>query len=201
VVFTPGEIDFGNVARGQAPTKAIDVEYVGPLDWHVTEIVKSSTSPFELKVEELPRLINQPVRRGYRIHATVKTDAPAGQFKQEVVLKTNDSASPVLTFNIIGSIQATLTVSPSPLAVTGLRVGETQTKKLLIRGHRAFKVIGVDGQGDGVTVEVPNREETTHLLTVQVQPTRAGELKRQLTIRTNLDNETAVVQVEGEVAP
>src|SRR5205807_1084475 len=118
VVFNPGEIEFGNVARGQAPNKYIDVEYVGGLDWHVTEIVKSAAAPFDLKVEPLPQLINQPARRGYRIQATVKADAPTGQFKQEVVLKTTDPSTPVLTFNVSGSVQATLTVSPSPLAVT-----------------------------------------------------------------------------------
>ncbi len=201
VVFTPGELDFGSVARGQSPSKFIDVEYVGGVEWQVTEIVKSAASPFDLKVETLPQLVNQPPRRGYRIHATVKADAPAGQFKQEVVLKTNDPSSPVLTFNVSGSVQATLTVSPSPVAVTGLRVGESQTKKLLVRGHRDFKITAVDGQGDGITVEIPNRQEKTHVLTVLVAPTRAGELRRQLIIRTDLDNESATVQVEGEVAP
>jgi hypothetical protein len=201
VVLTPTELDFGNVGRGQPATKFIDVEYVGGLDWQVSEIVKSAASPFDLKVEELPRLTNQPPRRGYRIHATIKADAPAGQFKQEVVLKTNDPSSPVLSFNISGSVQATLTISPSPLAISGLRVGESLTKKLLVRGDRPFKVVGVDGQGEGVTVEIPNREEKTHLLTVQVQPTRAGPLTRTLTIRTDLGNEAATVQVEGEVVP
>lgn len=201
VVFTPSELEFGNVARGQAPAKFIDVEYVGGLDWQVTEIVKSAASPFDLKVEELPRLPNQPPRRGYRIVATVKPDGPAGQFKQEVVLKTTDPSSPVLTFNISGSVQATLAVSPSPLNISGLRVGEAVSKKLIVRGQGRFRITAIEGQGEGVTVEVPNRQESVHLLTVQVQPTRPGELRRQLTIRTDLDNEAATVQVEGEVAP
>jgi hypothetical protein len=201
VVFTPNEIDFGNVARGQAPSKSIDVEYVGSLDWQVTEIVKSASAPFDLKVEPLPQILNQPPRRGYRLHATVKAEAAAGQFKQEVVLKTNDPSSPVLTFQIIGSVEATLKVTPPSLTIAGLRVGEMQTKKVIVRGSREFRITAVEGQSNGVTVEVPNRKEMTHLLTVQIQPTQAGNLRCQLIIRTDLENESATVQVEGDIAP
>jgi hypothetical protein len=153
VVFTPGEVDFGNVGRGQAPTKHIDVEYVGAADWHVTEIVKSANSPFDLKVEQLPHFVSQTPRRGYRIQALVKSDAPTGQFKQEVLLRTNDPTSPVLTFNVSGNVQASLTISPSPLVVTGLRVGETVSKKLLVRGTRPFRIASIDGESANVQVE------------------------------------------------
>ena len=95
VVFNPGEIDFGLVHRGQSPTKFIDVEYAGNLPWAVSEIVKNGTVPFDLKVKELPNRTS----KGYRISATMKADAPAGAFKQEILLKTNDPASPTLTFN------------------------------------------------------------------------------------------------------
>jgi hypothetical protein len=32
VVFTPNDLDFGNVSRGQTPTRSIDVEYTGLID-------------------------------------------------------------------------------------------------------------------------------------------------------------------------
>lgn len=201
VVFNPPSLDFGNIARGQTPTRSFDVEYGGGLDWRVTEIVKSAAAPFELRVEELPRLVGQAPRRGYRLHATVKGDASPGPFKQEIILKTNNPAAPVLTYHVSGTVQATLTVTPSPLNLTGLRIGEMQTKKLLVRGSRPFRITKVDGQGEGVTVDLPTRQDTTHILTVRVQPTRAGDLRRQLTLRTDLGSESAVITVEGEIAP
>jgi hypothetical protein len=200
VVFNPGEIDFGGVTRGQTPTRTIDVEYAGTFDWQVSEIVKSASAPFELKVEPLPQQVSQVARRGYRIFATLKADAPAGPFKQEIVLKTNDPSNPVLTFNVQGAVQAGLAVSPASLSIAGLKVGESHTKKLVVRGQRAFRIVGIDGLGKGVTAELPDREETTHILTITVQPDQAGELRRQLTIRTDHDNETAVVTVEADVA-
>src|SRR5262249_16614636 len=150
-----------SVPRGQTPTRNIDVEYAGGLDWRVLEIIKSASAPFELRVEELPRPVSQTFRRGYRLFATMKADAPAGPFKQEITLKTNDPPSPALTFNISGSVQATLAVSPTNLAVSGLRVGESQTKKVVLRADRPFRVLGIDGLGDGITAEAPDRQDAT----------------------------------------
>jgi hypothetical protein len=202
VAFSPTDIDFGNLQRGQTPTRPIEVEYTGSLiDWRVIEIVKSSSAPFELKAEELPRPANGPPRKGYRILATLKADPPIGSFKQEVVLKTSDPAAGVLTFNIVGNVQAGLAVSPSPLVVKDLKVGESQTKKVFVRASRPFRVIAVDGQGDGITVDIPNRQDTTLVLTVSVAPTKAGEIRRQLMIRTDLDGDAVPLIIEATVEP
>jgi hypothetical protein len=202
VTFSPSELDFGNLQRGQTPTKTIDVEYSGSLfDWRVTEIVKNSSAPFDLKVEELPRVGNGPGRKGYRLTATIKPEPSTGSFKQEVVLKTNDVSAPVLTFNIIGNIQAGLAVSPAAITVKELKVGETETKKVLVRAARPFRVISVDGQGDGITVDVPNRQETTLVLTVHIQPTKAGDFRRQLLIRTDLDDTATPLMIEATIEP
>jgi hypothetical protein len=203
VVFSPSEIDFGNAQRGQTTTKTIDVEYVGTQsDWRVTEIVKTASAPFELKVEELPRLVGAAPKKGYRISATLKADAPPGAFKQEVVLKTNDVSGGTVTFPIVGNLQASLAVSPSPIVVKDMKAGETQTKKVFVRASRPFRILSVDGQGDGVTVEVPNRQDATQILTVSIAPTKVGAIRRQLIIRTDLDGAaTTPLVIEGMIEP
>ncbi len=201
VVFAPTEIDFGNLQRGQTASKSIDIEYVGSLvDWRVTEIVKSASAPFELKVEELPRLVGSSPKRGYRITATMKADAPTGAFKQEVTVKTSDAGGQSLTFSVVGAMQASLAVSQASVLVRDLKVGETQTKKVFIRASRPFRIVGVDGQGDGITVEYPNREDSTQVVTVSLAPTKAGDIRRQLTIRTDTGEMTPLI-VEGTVEP
>ena len=202
VVFTPQQLDFGPVARGQTPTKQIDVEHVGGADWQVLEIVKSSTSPFELKAENLPQQVGAGFgRKGYRIFATLRADAPAGAFRQEVVLKTNDPSAPVLTFNVLGTVQAALSVSPAALSAVGLKVGEAQSKKVIVRGQRAFRIKSIEGLGEGVTADIPDRQDTTMIVTVTLQPTRPGELRRQLKILTDQDGESATITIDGDVAP
>jgi hypothetical protein len=197
VAFAPSEIDFGSFHRGQTPTKPIEVEYVGSQpDWRVTEIVKNGTAPFELKVENLPA-----PRRGYRIVATIKDNAPTGSFKQEVILKTTDPAAPVLTFPIIGNVQAGLTLSPNPIVIRDLKVGESQTKKVFVKASRPFRITAIDGQGDGIKVDVPDQKEATLVLDVHINPTKAGELRRQLLVRTDLDGETTPLVIEATVEP
>jgi uncharacterized protein (TIGR03067 family) len=100
----PGEIDFGLIHQGQSPSKFMDVEYAGSFAWAFSEIIKSSSAPFDLKVEEL----KSSAFRGYRIRALIRPDAPAGPFKQEVLLKTKGPANRTLTltFNVLGHIQA-----------------------------------------------------------------------------------------------
>lgn len=141
------------------------------------------------------------VGRGYRISATLKPDAAGGKFKQEVLLKTNDPTSPVLTFYVVGNVQATLQATPGAVQLTGLKVGDTLTRKVIVRGNRPFRIVGIDGLGDGVTVDLPSASESTHILDVRFQPTKAGEIRRQLVIRTDLGNEVVNVTVDASAMP
>jgi hypothetical protein len=195
VVFNPGEIDFGLVHHGQASAKFIDVEYAGSFPWAVSEIVKNSSAPFELKVEDL----KSRATRGYRITAVMKQDAPAGTFKEEVLLKTNDPTTPTLTFNVLGNVQATLSVQPEVLTLAAVKVGDTEKKRVLVRGSRPFRILGIDGQGDGVTAAAlkEGAASENQFVEVRFSPARAGELRKRLSIRTDLDNEAVTLTVQG----
>jgi len=202
VLFTPTEIEFGSFQRGQSPVKEMDIVYTGrQRDFRVTEIINNRSAPFDLKTEELPRLANGLPQRGFRLIATIKADASAGAFRQEVVLKTNEASGPVLTVNVSGNVQASLAVSPGSIAIKDLKVGESETKKVFVRAARPFRILGVDGQGDGITVETPNRQEMTHIITVIIEGKKEGEYRRQLLIRTDLDNETTPLTVEANITP
>ncbi len=194
VVFNPGEIDFGLVQHGQSPSKYIDVEYAGSFPWELKEIIKSKTAPFELKWEDL----HSRAGKGYRIIATLNPAAASGTFKQEIILKTNDPASPTLTFNVLGNIQATLSVVPELVKMNDARIGETEKKSIVVRGARPFRILSIDGQDDGITAIIPDRSAQTQIVEIRFQPARAGELKTQLIIRTDLNNNEAVrVTVQG----
>jgi len=106
VVFNPGQVKFGVVQRGQTPERTIDVEYAGTLDWTVREVDKSD-APLDVTLDQLYR---QPGKVGYRIRTALKADAPPGLFKHELVLKTNDPASPLVPVLVEAMIQAPLTV-------------------------------------------------------------------------------------------
>jgi hypothetical protein len=204
VVFNPGQVNFGIVQHGQSPMEAIDVEYSGALDWRITEAVKNASAPFNVTVEELYR--ERPTRfrtgkAGYRFKITLKPDAAAGPFKQEILIKTNDPASPTLTASVEGTIQASLEAQPTKVHFDTLKVGEgAKTLNVLLRGSRPFRILGIDGQGDGVSAAFPERQSPSHIVTVRFQPTQAGALKKPLVIRTDLDGESVTVTVEGSAS-
>lgn len=194
VVFNPGQINFGVVPGGQKPTQTIDVEYAGALDWQVSEVLKTE-APLEARLQELYR---QPGQVGYRIHVTLKADAPAGMFKTELLLKTNDPASPLVPVLVEGNVQATLTASPANLAFDSPKVGDTVTGRFLVSGQKPFRIVSVDGQGDGLEVELPKTTARKQFLVVKYHPSVAGTLKRTLTIKTDVTGQPPLtVTVEG----
>jgi hypothetical protein len=80
-----------------------------------------------------------------------------------------------------------------------VKVGETMTKKVFVRGSRPFRIIGVEGDGKGIRVELPASAADSQILLIHFEPTEAGEFHRELRIRTDLDRETATVSVDAHV--
>lgn len=198
IVFNPGQVNFGVVARGLTPKQTIDVEYAGGLDWHITGMVKTN-APLEVAMEQLYR---RPGQVGYRLHFTLKKEAPAGAFKQEILLQTNDPASPLVPLLVEATIQAALSVVPSTVSLGEVKVGEAVVKSVLVRGSKPFRVVSVEGAGDGIDVELPMGVAPVQRVTIKFQPSRGGELKRELLFKTDLEGETpAIVTVEGKALP
>jgi hypothetical protein len=198
VVLQPGQISFGVVAAGQAAAKSVDVEYAGVLDWRINEVVKND-APVEVVAEEWYR---QPGKVGYHLRVTLKPDAPPGPLTKELLLRTNDPASPLVPVLVEATIQASLTVVPSALSLGNAKVGETVSKRVIVRGNEPFKIIGVEGAGDVISVDLPDKADVQQILTIKYQPKSAGEMHQQLKIKTDLPQEAAVtLKVEGTVAP
>jgi hypothetical protein len=205
VVFNPGQVSFGVVTRGDTPTQTIDVEYAGNLDWRVTG-VNTNGAPFDVTLEEMyrqPAQTGQPGKAGYRAKFTLQSKVPAGALKQEVFLQTNDPASQLVPVLVEATVQEALTVSPDPVKVPDLPVGQELTRKVMVRGSgtKPFRILGVEGAGDGVSVasKLPTEQpQVQHTLMLKCQPGKPGEFKRELRIKTDLQDTTVTVTVEGK---
>jgi hypothetical protein len=201
IVFNPGQVNFGVVASGQTPTQIIEVEYAGQLDWRVKGLVEHNL-PLDVEIKELYRRPGPINQVGYRLTIAVKATAPAGSHRWELLLQTNDNASPTVPMLIEATVQAALSVVPHPLHLSGVTVGQEVTKKVLVRGSKPFRILGVDGQGDGLTVDVPAAAAAIQVVTVKWQPAQAGNIRRELRFRTDLDSgATTSLVVEGKTAP
>jgi Protein of unknown function (DUF1573) len=200
VVFNPGQVSFGLVAPGQTPSQTVDVEYAGSLDWRVTEVLTSG-APFDAELKELYRQPGQRV--GYQVKVTLKSDVPSGVLKREMHLRTNDPASPLISVLVEANVQTMLSVVPGVLRFGQVRPGETLLRKVIVQGKTPFRVVGVDGLGDGLVLgaEPSPSAAAVQTLTFKLTPAQPGELRRQLTIRTDLQGGSVALAVEGTVAP
>lgn len=198
VVLNPGQVSFGVVPRGQAHAQALDVEYAGVLDWRVTEVEKPAAW-LDVSFKEQYR---RPGQVGYRVAVTLKPDAPPGALKQELFLKTNDPASPLVPVLVEATVQAPLTVIPSTVNLGSVKVGDAVMRRIVIRGSKPFLIVAVEGLDEGLSVDPPTTAAAVQSLTLKYQPAKPGEMRRQLQIRTDLGQEApAIITVEGNATP
>lgn len=194
VVFNPGQVSFGVVNAGETPAQALEVEYAGVLAWKV-ESVDTNGAPYDAVLEEWYR---KPGQVGYRVRFALKKDAPVGSLKHEVYLKTNDPSSPLVPVLVEANVQASLTVSPDTL-----RLMVTDSKKVLVRGAKPFRVLSVEGAEDGlvVTTPLPTEPKMTHLLEFRCDKAKPGVVRRNLLIKTDAQERPLKLTVETNGTP
>jgi hypothetical protein len=195
VVFNPGQVSFGTVTRGQTPAQVIDVEYAGTLNWQVTEVLAREV-PYAATVKEVYR---RPGQVGYRLTVTIKPDAPLGALKHELFLKTNDLASPLVSVLVEANVQTGLSVSPSVLRLDTVKVNTNLLRRVSLRGNKPFLVLGVNGLGKGIALGAPPGKvpAAVQTLTFTCNFADPGAFKRELKIKTDLQDAPVVVTVEG----
>jgi hypothetical protein len=198
LVFNPGDVSFGTVTHGQEAEQTIEVDYAGTLDWKVTDVVFKD--PLEVKFVKLDRKAGQV---GYRITVKLKKETPAGALKEEIHLKTNDPNSPLVPIVVEATVQSPVVVAPSALNLGSVKVGDTLTRRVVVRGTKAFKLQGIDGLGNGLKLgnELTSDEATVQTVTFQIQIDKAGEFKREIKIRTGLQDTPLIVTIEGSASP
>ncbi len=204
VVFNPGQVSFGTVTRGQALTQTIDVEYAGNLDWQVSEVVAKDV-PYNVTIAELYRQkgkLRSPGKVGYRMSVTLKEDAPAGPLTHHVYLKTNDPASPLVPVLVEANVQSALTVTPKTLSLGNVKTETALTRRVVVRGNRPFHITAVEGMGSGIELGAPlgTTDADAQFVTFKCQFTAAEAFKRELKIKTSLQNEPVIVTIEGTAA-
>lgn len=200
VMLNPGAVNFGVVAQGQPATQTVDVQFTGQGAFAITGVA-SNKGPFVLNIQPNLRAANGAVV--HRVSVALAPNAPPGPIADEIVLSTNDPNTSQLPIQITGMIQAPLAVTPAVVKFDPIKVGNVLTQRVIVRGSgKAFRILSVRGDGDGVSVELPPAAQPVQIVTVKVQPEKAGSLNRQLTFQTDLDGgATASVSVEAAGVP
>lgn len=199
IVFNPGHANFGIVSPGDSVTQVVDVEYAGRLDWRIQDVVTEGT-PFKATVTETYR--STGVQVGYRINLSMAQDVAPGMIKKPVLLKTNDPNSPLIPLLVEANVQALISVTPPKVDLGTLAKGMSVTKRVLVQGKKPFRITKVDGTGEGIKVDSvrPSSDGTLHVVTFAISPEKVGEVRRELLIRTDLQQAPLKTELTGVVS-
>jgi hypothetical protein len=200
VSLTPGAVAFGTVPVGTQARQSVAVKYTGrSRDWRLLDVAPIQ-GPFDVAVAEVSR--GGPFRGGaeYQVSFTLKADAKPGSISEQVSIRTNDTAHPVVQLAVSGTVAAPVEVAPKRVRFAAVPVGQSASQRVLVRAAKPFKVLGVEGAGEGITVEVPPTTAAlpVQFITIRFDAKTAGTVSRTLRIRTDIDGAVASVPVDAE---
>lgn len=181
VVFNPGQIQFGFLPEGTTTTHTLDIEYAGPLDYRL----ESVNAPPHLKAEIEP-IYKKPGQVGYRLKVTLLPSAPAGDFKQMIQLKTNDSQNLTLEVLVEASIRSDVSVIPQPVHFGTVNVGQKLTRRVTLRTAEPFKILKAESVLAGVTINYAATASKVHSVQVQWQPKDEHDILQEIVLHTDL---------------
>jgi hypothetical protein len=188
VTVSPEALALGQIRKGASPSATVTVTLAGSDEWRVTGVSADSN----YVRPRLKRLAGNPGEVNYQLTATVRSDTPVGKWFTDVWLQTNNPATPRVRVPLTVEIQAALSLSPSAVILGQVKAGEETERRIILRGARPFKVLGVKGTDAQWAVRANSKEsKTVHVLTVSLKAAQKGALSRTIKVITDLkeDNE------------
>jgi hypothetical protein len=183
VHFSPDGIAFGQVKRGATPESKITVGFLGGIQTQILEL-KSESNYVQPTMKETKRPGGETT---YEITAKLRGDTPAGKWYTDIWLTTNNPAMPKLRVPVTVEVEAALSVNPSTVSLGQVKAGTESDRKVMIRGVRPFRIIGILGTDKQLQVRSNNNESlTVHVLTVTLNPNEPGGLTRRITVQTDM---------------
>jgi hypothetical protein len=201
VGLTPGAALFGTVAKGQGAQRKVQVSHVGRPDWRLVELVCKNEF-LEAKATELARLPNGTTT--YELLVTLKEGAPAGDFRDQITLVTDDAAGPQLPVMVEGRIEPDFFATPEILDFGVVAPGAEVTRNLVIRGKRPFKVTGIESEQTAGTFEarLPKEGKAVQVIPITlVAPMTGGPVTDEFSVLLDQSNEPVRFKAFARVDP
>ncbi len=192
VVFTPGEINFGVVAEGDAKKAEVYLDYAGRSDWAISKVSTPNES-ISATAEEVSR---EGGRVRYKILVKLSGHAPIGFMQNHLILSTNDRRLMTVPLRLFADVRPPLTISPKTVALGALKLGEPVQKRLLLKSDKPFKVTDVTSQDMDVQFDPTLESKPVQFLNVTIAPsldlTKEGDIKSSVKVTTDLEGEKSV---------
>jgi hypothetical protein len=193
VVFNPGQVQFGFLREGAGANQTMDIEYAGPLDYRIEGV----TAPAHVQAEIEP-LYKKPGQVGHRLKVTLLPTAPAGDFKEVIQLRTNDSQNPVLHVLVEAVIRSDLSVIPQPVHFGTVAPGQKLARRVTLRGTEPFRILKAESVVTGVTVNFTLAPAKVHSVQITWQPQTENDSLQEIVLHTDLPKHPLLrIRLEG----
>ena len=204
IVVQPGSVQFGSVAEGTAAVQKVTISYAGRRNW---EIKKVETGNPHLEANAVKAARSPVGQVTYDLVVKLKADAPAGYVRDFLILVTNDRRPQYsrVPLAVEGVVVPAVTVRPSPLLFGVVGTGQTVTRRLVVEGKRAFRVVKVECSDKRLTCVLPKTEKQEKLYRFPVTFTAGnatGKVSAKILIQTTLGSGKPLeVSVNARVIP
>jgi hypothetical protein len=103
---------------------------------------------------------------------------------------------------IEATVQSIVTVSPEALNLGTITSDTPVMRRVVVRGNKPFRVTGVEGLGAGIELGAPlnDRDGDVQFVTFKCQMATVGAFKRELKVKTTLQDAPIVVTIDGTVS-
>jgi hypothetical protein len=199
VTITPPALALGRVPLHSEASSRVLISFLGNSQYRILDV--TSESHYVLTdVEEVRRDVRGVV---YRLSARIRSDLPAGNWYNDIWLKTNNPFTPQLRVPLTVKVESGLSVSPATVALGEVKTGAKAERKVIVRGSAPFRITAVRGL-DGQWAVWDNSAESraVHVLTFSFQPSRPGRLDQSFSVCTDLsENGIIVLNAQAQVIP
>lgn len=160
VTFEPSEIDFGESKPGQQQDRKITISHRGNPGWRIQD-VRSHCGDLQVKLSQ-PRV--QPGLVQYDMEVRMKESMPEGEIRERLTLVSNDTKFPTIEMAVAGRVRPTISVSPAAVSLGTAAIGETVSKRLLVRADEEFEIQQVRCVDQRFSFEIPKGKKKIHFV-------------------------------------
>jgi len=201
VVLEPGEVAFGQVPEGTEVEKQVTLSHAGSPSWQITG-VKNDDPHLEVSAA---RLAQSGAKSSYLLKFKLKSTAPPGYLRGQVIFVTNDAREEArqLLVAIEGEVVPAVAIRPSPLGLGPVRIGTSMTRNVVIQGQKPFQIKEIAGPDARFSfgAACQGTTATLHLVPVTFAAgAQTGKIDGQILIRTDIGGGRILrLEVTGDV--
>lgn len=187
VTVDPVRVFFGDVIRGAAPSREVQIAFDPRENAAITSVSSRSE---KITVESSPLADG---RSGQRLTVTLSPDVPTGVFRGRVLVRTTSKQTPVVNINVLANILGPIQASPREVSFglleAPLAKPITEQVQLRTTGSESVLVTGVESDNDFVhAVLKPVEVGKSYDLSVTLAEGASGIVRARLKVRTNLSD-------------